>query len=110
VKWVKRSVSCSNFLHTHTYIHAHTHTSTHTHARAVGIPEMPSLVDTKPLMCDNQDCQKPEAAPYAFQVCASCHIARYCGTECQRIDWVAGHNIECAVFVEMLEEETVVVE
>ncbi|KXZ53543.1 hypothetical protein GPECTOR_7g993 [Gonium pectorale] len=31
-----------------------------------------------------------------LRLCAGCEAARYCGAECQRQHWAAGHKVECA--------------
>ncbi|CAB9504945.1 expressed unknown protein [Seminavis robusta] len=32
----------------------------------------------------------------AFSVCSGCHLAVYCGRQCQRTDWKEVHKVQCA--------------
>ena len=43
------------------------------------------------LVCSNQGCGKKPT-----HYCAGCHMAKYCGVECQRADWKARHSVVCA--------------
>lgn len=36
--------------------------------------------------------------------CAGCGVVRYCGRECQRKDWRAGHKRLCATYAELVED------
>ena len=40
--------------------------------------------------CYAAGCQKPGTKP-----CSRCHIARYCGRECQLADWARRHKHGC---------------
>mmetsp|Transcript_66681 Transcript_66681/g.134413 ORF Transcript_66681/g.134413 Transcript_66681/m.134413 type:complete len:444 (+) Transcript_66681:131-1462(+) len=34
-------------------------------------------------------------SPHDLKSCSKCHLVRYCGRECQRSDWNAGHKLVC---------------
>ncbi|CAE8714054.1 unnamed protein product [Polarella glacialis] len=40
-------------------------------------------------------CGASEPVPGSFQKCGACKTVRYCGTDCQRQHWGAGHRDEC---------------
>ncbi|CAE8638732.1 unnamed protein product [Polarella glacialis] len=40
-------------------------------------------------------CCASEPVPGSFQKCGACKTVRYCGTDCQRKHWGAGHRDEC---------------
>ena len=41
-------------------------------------------------------CHTVETTLGAFNKCAACRAARYCGAACQRAHWRGGHKGECA--------------
>ncbi|GAQ82366.1 hypothetical protein KFL_001090150 [Klebsormidium nitens] len=45
--------------------------------------------------CSRPGCDKVETRPRDFQLCGSCKLAVYCGRECQRRAWKAGHKDTC---------------
>eukprot|EP00899_Mesostigma_viride_P026483 jgi/Mesvir1/7019/Mv09150-RA.1 len=47
------------------------------------------------LLCNA--CGMVEPTDKKFPVCARCHLARYCSTECQKVDWKAGHKEACCL-------------
>ena len=45
---------------------------------------------TMPLKCNNPECEKSWTLR-----CTACKSVGYCGTSCQRIDWLRSHKIAC---------------
>ena len=40
-------------------------------------------------------CQRQGSPGFLFKVCAGCNDTRYCGRDCQKADWKAGHKAVC---------------
>uniref|UniRef100_A0A7S2GWX1 MYND-type domain-containing protein n=1 Tax=Octactis speculum TaxID=3111310 RepID=A0A7S2GWX1_9STRA len=44
--------------------------------------------------CSRFECQQQETETIKFRQCSKCLIAKYCSTECQKVDWQS-HKIMC---------------
>ncbi|GAQ82367.1 hypothetical protein KFL_001090180 [Klebsormidium nitens] len=49
----------------------------------------------KATRCSGPGCDKVETRPREFQTCGGCKLAVYCGRDCQRRAWKAGHKETC---------------
>ncbi|KAI5799892.1 hypothetical protein EDC01DRAFT_777085 [Geopyxis carbonaria] len=45
--------------------------------------------------CSARECRKVESARGEYKMCAGCRASWYCGTDCQAVDWRAGHRRRC---------------
>jgi hypothetical protein len=60
------------------------------------------------LRCFNTSCRVRPGPSVKLDYCSRCMQARYCSTECQRADWIAGkHKHACAPFQNFDEPRTV---
>ncbi|GAQ82370.1 hypothetical protein KFL_001090185 [Klebsormidium nitens] len=49
----------------------------------------------KATRCSGPGCDEAETRPGEFQMCGGCRLAVYCGKDCQRRAWKAGHKETC---------------
>ena len=54
-------------------------------------PELAAYLEAK-ARCANPGCER---GGLGLKKCSRCQKARYCGAECQKIHWKAGHKKEC---------------
>ncbi|OMP84884.1 Ubiquitin carboxyl-terminal hydrolase 18 [Diplodia seriata] len=69
----------------------------HEHGERVTVRPPQGLGDVGCKVCGSE----PEGGA---KRCAGCGVVRYCGRECQRGDWRAGHKRVCATYAELVED------
>jgi hypothetical protein len=65
--------------------------------KTIDLPELPTFISsTQDHLAGQVDgCQNPLCGEEAELTCARCKSVRYCGKECQSLDWKKGHKLQC---------------